>query len=176
MEHGGLDVTFIAGESLASYQFRFVHLENDTQVTLLDSASEFPFGILQNAPASGEAAVVRIEGTSNLVMNAARSVGDKIRAEYLSATDNGKGELAYSKDDLVRGIVIQASGAEDDVGAVLLTCAEYPVIGSVSPSASVSPSSSASASLSPSSSASASTSPSASRSPSASISPSSSSS
>lgn len=158
IDFGGLDITYIAGESLANYQYRFVHLENDTQVTLLDSGSEWAVGILQNAPAAGEAAVVRVTGTSKLVMNGAVAVGDKIKTEYVSATDNGKGEKSVSSEDQLRGICIMAAGAEDDVGGVLLVNSQVPLIASHSPSASVSPSSSRSpsSSLSPSSSASAS--------------------
>ncbi|MBU2051219.1 MAG: hypothetical protein KKH61_19905, partial [Gammaproteobacteria bacterium] len=61
IEYGGRDITLIAGEDLSSYQYHFVHQENDTQATLLDSATEFPIGVLQNAPAEGEAAVIRVE-------------------------------------------------------------------------------------------------------------------
>jgi hypothetical protein len=158
IDFGGLDISYIAGESLATHQFRFVHLENDTQVTLLDSGSEWPIGILQNAPASGEAAVVRVTGTSKLVVNQAVAVGDKIETEYVGVTDNGKGSKAVDTEDFVRAIVIQAAGAEDDVAGVLLCNTQIPLIASHSPSASPSPSSSASrsasASISPSSSAS----------------------
>lgn len=173
IDFGGLDITYIAGESLATHQYRFVHLENDTQVTMLDSASEWAVGILQNAPASGEAAVVRVTGTSKLVMNGAVSVGDKIRTEYVGAADNGKGQKSVSTEDELRGICILAAGAEDDVGAVLLVNSQWPLIASHSPSASVSPSASTSPSASVSPSGSASRSASASVSPSSSASPSS---
>ena len=121
MEYTGLDITWLAGEDLSSYQFRFVHLADDNTVDLLDSAAEFPVGILQNAPASGEPAVVRVLGTSKLVMNAAVSVGAALKCEYVGAADNGKGDAADTDLDTVRAYCIQATGAEDDVGAVLLT-------------------------------------------------------
>ena len=190
IDHSGLDVSYIAGEDLSSHQFHFVHLENDTQVTLMDNATEFPIGILQNTPASGEAAVVRVTGTSYLKMNGAVAVGAKVKHEYLSGSDCGKGQSTDITKDFYRGICIMAAGAEDDIGAVLLVYDNIPVVASQSPSlsasrsASRSASSSASASLSPSvsasrsasQSASASVSPSvsASRSASASVSPSSS--
>jgi hypothetical protein len=121
IDFGGRDITLIAGEDLSSHQYRFVHQENDTQATLLDSTSEFPIGVLQNAPASGENAVIRVTGTSKLVMNDAVAVGAALKAEYVGATDNGKGDAADTDMDFVRGHCIMASGAEDDVGAVLLT-------------------------------------------------------
>ena len=120
VNYSGLDISFLAAEDLSSQQYRFVHQATDTTVDLMDSATEYPIGILQNAPESGEVAVVRIEGTSKLVMNAVVAVGTKLKAEYVGATDNGKGDAADTDYDLVRGICIKASGAEDDVGAVLL--------------------------------------------------------
>jgi len=120
IEYGGLDISFVAAEDLSSQQYRFVHQATDTTVDLMDGATEYPIGILQNAPESGEVAVVRVEGTSKLVMNDAVAVGTKLKAEYVGATDNGKGDAADTDYDLVRGICIKASGAEDDVGAVLL--------------------------------------------------------
>lgn len=127
MEYGGRDISWLAGEDLSSHQFCFVHLADDNTVDLLDSGAEFPIGILQNAPASGEVAVVRVEGTSKLVMNAAVAVGALLKAEYVGAADNGKGDAADTEGDIVRGVCIQATGAEDDVGAVLLVCHEMSV-------------------------------------------------
>ena len=118
--YSGLDISFIAAEDLSSHQYCFVHQATDTTCDLMDGATEYPIGILQNAPESGEVAVVRITGTSKLVMNAAVAVGTKVKAEYVGAADNGKGDAADTDYDLVRGICIKASGAEDDVGAVLL--------------------------------------------------------
>jgi hypothetical protein len=120
IQHSGLDIAFTAAEDLSSHQYRFVHQATDTTVDLLDSGSEFPVGILQNAPESGEIAVVRLTGTSKLAMNALVAVGAVVKAEYVGATDNGKGDAADTDGDIIRGVCIQASGAEDDLGAVLL--------------------------------------------------------
>lgn len=128
IDFGGLDISFLADtESLAAHQYCFVHQADDDTVDLLDSATELPIGILQNAPALGEVAVVRIEGTSKLVMNDAVAVGDFLKGEWVDAADNGKGDAADTEGDLVRGVCIQASGAEDDIGAVLLCLHEMSV-------------------------------------------------
>lgn len=119
-EGPGQDISWLAGEDLSSYQYRFVHLADDTTVDLMDSATEFPIGILQNAPTSGKVAVVRLAGVSKLVMNAAIAVGLKIKAEYVGAADNGKGDAGDTDYDNVRAISLTASGAEDDVISVLL--------------------------------------------------------
>lgn len=119
-ELGGQDISFKAAEDLSGHKYRFVHLADDETVDLLDSGAEYPIGILQNAPASGEAAIVRIDGISKLVMNAAVAVGAKLKAEYVGAADNGKGDAADTDGDLCRAICVMAAGAEDDVGTVML--------------------------------------------------------
>jgi len=124
-ESGILDLSFTAAEDLSSHQYRFVHLASDTTVDLLDSAAEMPVGILQNAPESGEVAVVRIMGVSKLVMNAAVAVNTLVMAEYVGATDNGKGDDAGTNWPQARAVCLMAAGAEDDVGSVLL-CGPYP--------------------------------------------------
>jgi len=117
----GIDISLAAAEDLSDYQYCFVHLASDTTVDLMDGATEFPVGILQNAPESGETAVVRVTGISKLKMNASISVGSKIKAEYVGAADNGKGDAADSDYDNVRAIALTAAGAENDVITVLLT-------------------------------------------------------
>lgn len=120
IEYSGLDITFTAAEDLSAMQYRFVHQASDTTVDMVDSGTEKVVGILQNAPESGEEAVVRITGTSKLVMNDAMAVGALLKCEYVGASDNGKGDAADTDHDNVRAMCILASGAEDDVGAVIL--------------------------------------------------------
>ena len=116
----GEDITFLAAEDLSTHQYRFVHQAADGTVDMVDSGAEHCVGILQNAPAINEVAVVRVTGTSKLVMNAAVAVGVLVKCEYVGAADNGKGDAADTDGDTARGLCIQASGAEDDVGGVLL--------------------------------------------------------
>lgn len=123
----GIDLSFVAAEDLSGQQYRFVHQASDTTVDMLDSGTEFPVGILQNAPESGEVAVVRVSGVSKLVMNDAVAVGALVKAEYVGATDNGKGDAADTEGDIARGVCIFATGAEDDVGTVVLCINETSV-------------------------------------------------
>lgn len=148
IQYTGKDITMTAAEDLSSYQYRFVHQASDTTVDLLDSGSEFPLGVLQNAPESGELAVVRISGTSKLVMNGAVTIGTLLKAEYVGAADNGKGDKADTDKDVMRGVCIKATGAEDDVGGILLTVDKISIVSSPSASVSSSPSASVSASVS----------------------------
>lgn len=126
-EGEGIDMSFTAAEDLSGMQYRFVHQASDTTVDMLDSGAEFPVGILQNAPESGEVAVVRLTGVSKLVMNAAVAVGALVKAEYVGASDNGKGDAADTEGDIARGVCIFATGAEDDVGTVILCINETSV-------------------------------------------------
>ena len=172
VHYNGLDISFLAAEDLSSYQYRFVHQASDTTVDLMDGATEYPIGILQNAPESGQEAIVRLDGTSKLVVNGAMPIGTRVKAEYVGAADNGKGDIADTEEDNMRAIVIKAAGAEDDVAGVMLLVNTIAMAPTESPSASPSNSPSASPSASPSNSPSESPSESPSLSPSASESPS----
>jgi len=150
VHYSGLDISFLAAEDLSSYQYRFVHQASDTTVDLLDSGTEYPIGILQNAPTLGQEAIVRVEGTSKLVVNGAMPIGTRVKAEYVGAADNGKGDVADTEYDNMRAMVIKAAGAEDDVAGVMLVVNTMSMAPSASPSESPSASPSESPSESPS--------------------------
>ncbi len=119
MENMILDLSFPAAESLVDDQYKFVVLTS-TGVRRPDSEVEALLGILQNKPALGEAAAVRILGVSKLQMNDAIAVNAFVKAEYVSAADAGKGKTAAAALAYARALVLEASGAEDDLGSVLL--------------------------------------------------------
>jgi len=112
--------SFEAAEDLSNDQYRFMVLNSSGKVRRPDSKDEVPIGILQNAPASGEAAIVMIIGKSKLVANAALTVGTFVNPEYVDAADAGKGKDAGSWWDTTRGMVVEAAGAEDDLCSVWL--------------------------------------------------------
>lgn len=115
------DISFPAAEDLSSYQYHFVKINTSGAVRLLDSADELPDGVLQNAPASGEEATVRIFGHTKVVANAALDEGALVRAEYVSATDCGKAATVLATTGVVLGKVVEASAAENDlVGLILI--------------------------------------------------------
>lgn len=117
----GDDVNYEAGEDLSNDQYHFVVLASG-KVRRPDSATERPLGILQNDPGSGQAAQVRIGGTSLLVAGAgALAEGDAVTVEYVGATDAGKGVATTAIRTLVRAICIGAAGAEDALAGVRLT-------------------------------------------------------
>jgi len=114
-----LDLPFPAIEDLTLDQYRFVVLTS-TGVRRPNSETEACIGILQNAPALGEAAAVRVIGVSKLQMNDAGAIGLFVKAEYVDAADAGKGKTAAATLAYARAMVIEASDAEDDLASVLL--------------------------------------------------------
>jgi hypothetical protein len=125
-ENKGLDLGFTAFEDLSAMQHRFVTLQDDGSVRMLDSGSEWPAGILQNAPAQGETAVVRVSGVSKLAAGAGGLTrGACVAAEYIGASDNGKGIVTTTGGANVRARVLLAATAEDNLASVLLTDGKY---------------------------------------------------
>lgn len=123
IEKSILKMSFTAAEDLSSYQYRFVtqYGMSNTTVGLMNAATDIPLGILQNAPAAGELAEVMLLGVSKCVANAAIVVGAYVKAEYVSTSDNGKADAADTDYDNIAGLVVHASGAEDDLCSVLLS-------------------------------------------------------
>jgi hypothetical protein len=115
-----LCLSFPAGEDLSNDQYRFVVLTSTGTVRRPDSATEVCVGILQNAPALGEAASVMVVGVSKLEINALLAKGSFVSAEYVSATDAGKGQDASGALAYSRAVVLEDSAAEDDLACVLL--------------------------------------------------------
>lgn len=116
-----LDVSYVAAEDLSSDQYRGVVLTS-TGVRRPNSAIEQPIGILQNKPASGEEAAVRLigcGGISKVQANAAIAIGIIVGMEYVSAADAGKAQAAVS-GQYPLGVIVEASDAEDDLASVLL--------------------------------------------------------
>jgi len=116
----GIDLTFPAEEDLSNDQYRYVVLTATGTVQRPDAATDIPVGILQNAPAAGAAAVVRLlgSGASKVVLGATLATGARVAAEYVGAADAGKAiapvATAYPAGQLLEG------GAEDELGTVLL--------------------------------------------------------
>ncbi len=74
------DMSFIAGEALTSSQYHYVYLTaNNTVKTCSNATTQKAIGILQNAPASGGIARVRIMGVSRAIIGTATcAFGDKV--------------------------------------------------------------------------------------------------
>ena len=115
-----LDLSYEAAEDLSSNQYHFVVLGSDGKLRRLDSAAEVAYGILQNAPESGEAASVRIDGISKLAVSAALTIGKFVKPEYVAEDDAGKGEDAGTDWKMARALIVEAAEAEDELASVRL--------------------------------------------------------
>lgn len=122
-ENRVLDVTFEAAEDLSSSQYCIVVLDATTRKARLpDAATEVGLGVLQNAPAAGEAAVVRLIGVSKIWLGETVAVNEWVKLE--DAT--GQGLDADTALDLAIGRCL-LGGGDGELGEVLLSGAVHQV-------------------------------------------------
>src|SRR5882672_7833240 len=114
------DGTRKAGADLSTHQFKFVKLNNSGDVILCAAVTDKPYGILQNAPTSGQAASVMLLGVSKLKMAAGNTKADRIGTDgaglgavYVDGTDTTK---------YIVGEVLLDSDAANGIGTVAFNC------------------------------------------------------
>lgn len=95
--------SFVAGESLAAAQFKFVTLESDGQVDLADSAGENCIGVLLNNPAAGAAATVAVSGKVMVTS------GGSIAAGAAVATDASGDAVTAASTNIIMGYALEAA-------------------------------------------------------------------
>ena len=105
---GVLDITLKAGADLRNYQYRIVYMSAADTVTFATTATAVSIGILQNDPDTGEAAVVRVLGTSKIKMEDAES-----RGAMITASATGMGVSADADKNWVIGTLLEAAAAGD---------------------------------------------------------------
>jgi len=101
--------TFIAGENLASAQFKFVTLEADGQVDLADAAGENAIGVCLVGGAAGAAVTVALSGKVMVEAGGNITAGDQIQTgadgtALLAAA--GDVVLGYALENGVDGQII----------------------------------------------------------------------
>jgi hypothetical protein len=109
-------ISLESGADLTAKQYHFVQINTSTGKVEACAAGGDGIGILQNAPAAGEAASVAIEGVSKLLIETAASVGF---GSNLMADAAGGGELATSTN-YVLAKCLEDPTTDDEVVAVLL--------------------------------------------------------
>lgn len=124
-ENRVLDLSFVAAEDLTNDQYRIVVLDSGA-VRRPNAATDLPLGVLQNAPESGEAAVVRLIGVSKVQLGETVAENEWVKLEYIDAADAGKGLDADVALDLAIGRCL-VGGDEDELGEVLLSGAVHQV-------------------------------------------------
>ena len=119
---GALDITLVCGATtLGEKQYHFITLFTDG-TAIVCGAGGVAIGILQNTPGIGEAARVRVLGTSKLVMDAPIDEGILIKS-----IAGGAGTPVTANNDFAGAIDIEAATAQNDIVEVLLTHMYYAV-------------------------------------------------
>ena len=108
----GTDVTEIAGADLSAAQFLAVKLTSTGLV--IAGAGDFALGILQNKPANGQAATVRIDGKSKFVAGGAVTKG-----ALLASDAAGKAKAATAGATTSSNVIAQATEAAAGAGQII---------------------------------------------------------
>lgn len=117
---GFTDGTRPAGADLSSSQYLFVKLNSSGQVVAIAANTDKPYGILQNAPTSGQPAEVMLAGISKVQGDANLAKADQIGASadgqaaaYVPGTDTTK---------YIVGEVIDDNAAAAGLAVVAFNC------------------------------------------------------
>ena len=105
------DMTFVAGANLASSQYRFVTLDAAANTVKVCGTSDRPLGVLQNKPAAGEAATVRLLGTSKVSANGAFGLHDELKV----AASDGEVDTVAGGEAWACGIALAAAGGAGEI-------------------------------------------------------------
>ena len=115
-----MDITFKASEDLSNYQYHFMKLDGDGKVAHCTASTDVVIGILQNYPdAEDKAALVRISGTSKLVMSGTNNEGQHITPSDQEAS-YAEGLATTTCLDFIGAIALEAATAADDIIEVLI--------------------------------------------------------
>ena len=107
-------------DSLSAKQYYFVKITADNTVNVCAAVTDIPIGVLQNAPASGEAASVMLYGISKVSANEAIAV-----ASNIGTGDDGQADVvAAGTDTTVRicGQALEAASAAGEIISCAINC------------------------------------------------------
>ena len=96
-----------AGEDMSTKQYYIVQLDASGNIEVGEGATDLLVGVLQNKPASGEAALYRFAGTSKVIAGGTIGVGAMVTTDA-----NGKAVATTTDGDIVigRALVSAVSG------------------------------------------------------------------
>jgi hypothetical protein len=109
------NITLKAGADLSAKQYFFVKIDANGDAVLAGNG-ENAIGVLQNAPASGEAANIAVAGVSKVIIGDTTSLDSGV---VISSDANGKATLGVSTD-FALAILIEDTTANDDVVSCLI--------------------------------------------------------
>lgn len=105
---------YTASSDLSSSRFRAVKISGARTVTAIAAITDKPFGVLQNAPASGQVAEVMAQGRSKMEASAAIAVGATI-----GVSANGRAVTIAPGTDLTQYIIGIAEDACSNAGEII---------------------------------------------------------
>lgn len=112
-ENSLTSITLTAGANLASSQYFWVKLNTSGQVVVAGDG-DYAIGILQNSPASGEAATVAVAGVSKLKVGTVAVVaGDE------AASDSAGKAATAATGDIINGAILESGSAADIVSVLI---------------------------------------------------------
>ena len=113
------DESFKAGADLSAKQYYFLRVgAADSAVVVCDGATDIPIGVLQNAPTSGQTAMVRIWGLSKVNADEALTIG-----WLVGPSADGQADRKIPGTDTthhIGGLVTRATGAAGEIGEILV--------------------------------------------------------
>lgn len=117
-----LTMTFPAGPSLTSQSnlYKFVNISGTGTVSVCTGATDLPLGVLQNLPASGDAAAVCMLGISKVRADANLAIGDLI-----GTSASGQADAKIPGTDTTQyvcGRVLEDTGAAGDFTTCSIDC------------------------------------------------------
>ncbi len=104
-EEDGIDLSFTAGATLAAKQYYFVKMSADNTVIACTAITDVPVGVVQNKPASGEQARVRIHGVTRVACGAAITYGQFV-GPHTDGTGKGRTLVIGNNYDSIPGICL----------------------------------------------------------------------
>lgn len=102
--------TGVAGEAMTDKQYHIVQLDSSGNIEVAEGATDLIVGVLQNKPASGEAAIYRFLGTSKVVAGGVITLGD-----WVTAKSDGRGLTTTTDGNIVIGRALETTAADGDI-------------------------------------------------------------
>ncbi len=115
---GIIDVTFVADASLIAKQYYILKMQaagTPMGVILGSATTSVAIGVLQNEPAAGEAAVVRVAGTTKVLCGTPIAIGGPICSD-----SGGKADNADAAKDFILGYALETAAASGDIIEMLI--------------------------------------------------------
>jgi len=116
-----LKTSAVAGADLSAKQYYFVKLSADNTVVVCTAATDLPFGVLQNTPASGDAAEICVVGETKVSGDADLDFG-----QLIGTSGDGQADRKIPGTDTTEYIVGQVkrgNGAAGGLVTAVVNCA-----------------------------------------------------